>query len=115
LTDFHTRLKFVPSTVSAAVQKMGTKGQVTLPKYVRDAPGLRAGDLLETVLIREGALTRPVELTSKKIDDLEEALAEAEADVKAGRVSKPYQSAHALVRDAVAAGRHRRRCAGAKS
>jgi AbrB family looped-hinge helix DNA binding protein len=94
---------------------MGTKGQVTLPKHVREALGLKAGDLLETVLTREGALTRPVELRPRKIDDLEEALAEAEADVKAGRVSRPYRSAHALVRDAVAAGRRRRRRAGTKN
>lgn len=30
--------------------------------------------------------------------ELEAALAEAEADIKAGRVSKPYRSARALVR-----------------
>jgi hypothetical protein len=40
---------------------------------------------------------------------LEEALAEAEADVKAGRVSKPYRSARALVRDAIRAGKQRGR------
>ena len=68
---------------------MGTKGQVTLPKRVREALGLRAGDLLETVLTPEGALTRPVELKPKKVDALEEALAEAEADVKAGRSASP--------------------------
>ncbi len=102
--------------MSTAVQKMGAKGQVTLPKHVREALGLKAGDLLETVLTREGALTRPVELKPKKVDDnQEEALAEAEADVKAGRVSKPYQSAHALIRDALAAGRRQRRRAGTKN
>ncbi len=101
--------------MTTAVQKMGTKGQVTLPKRVREALGLKAGDLLETVLTPEGALTRPVELKPKKVDALEEALAEAEADVKAGRVSKPYQSAHALVRDALAAGRRQHRRAGTKN
>ena len=44
---------------------MGTKGQVTIPKRVREALGLKAGDLLETVLTPKGALTRPVELTPK--------------------------------------------------
>ncbi len=101
--------------MSVAVQKLGAKGQVTLPKRVREALGLKTGDLLETVLTPEGALTRPVELKRKRVDDLEDALAEAEADVKAGRVSRPYQSAHALVRDALAAGKRRRRCAGAKN
>jgi AbrB family looped-hinge helix DNA binding protein len=101
--------------MSSAVQKMGTKGQVTLPKRVRDALGLKPGDLLETVLTREGALTRPIELRPRKIDELQEALAEAEADVKAGRVSKPYNSARALVRGAIAAGRRQRRRAGTKN
>jgi len=40
---------------------------------------------------------------------LEEALVEAMADVKAGRVSKPYRSARALVGDAIRAGKKRER------
>lgn len=94
--------------MAVSVQKVGPKGQVTLPKHVREALGLKTGGLVETVLTREGALTRPVEIRAKKVD-LEEALAEAEADVRAGRVSKPYRSARALVRDAVRAGKQRGR------
>ncbi len=46
----------------------------------------------------------------ESLPSLEHALAEAEADVKAGRVSGPYRSARALVRDAIRAGkRHARR------
>ena len=56
------------SKTMALVQKVGPKGQVTLPKHVRDALGLKTGDLVETVLGREGAITRPVELRRKKID-----------------------------------------------
>jgi len=41
---------------------------VTLPKHVREALGLRTGELVETVLTPEGALTRPVELRPRKID-----------------------------------------------
>jgi len=95
--------------MAVSVQKIGPKGQVTLPKHVREALGLKTGGLVQTVLTRDGALTRPVELHPKKVD-VESALAEAMADVKAGRVSKPYRSAHALVRDAIRAGkRHARR------
>ena len=96
---------------------MGARGQVTLPKHVREALGLKAGDLLETVLVRRGALTRPVDPKAKRVEDrdLELALAEAEADVKAGRVSKPYHSAHALVRDALAAGKRQRHRARTKN
>lgn len=103
--------------MSTAVQKMGARGQVTLPKHVREALGLKAGDLLETVLVRRGALTRPVDPKAKRVEDrdLELALAEAEEDVKAGRVSKPYHSAHALVRDALAAGKRQRHRARTKN
>jgi len=88
-----------------SVQKIGAKGQVTLPKRVRDAFGLKAGDLVETVLTREGALTRPVELRPKKVD-IERELEAAEADVKAGRVHGPFKTASALLR---AAKRHGKR------
>ncbi len=91
--------------MAVSVQKVGPKGQVTLPKHVREALGLKTGGLVETVLTREGALTRPVELRPKTID-LEAALAEAEADVKAGRVSKPFKSVREFVGIAK---QHRRR------
>src|SRR5260370_29301692 len=90
LTDFSTGLQFIQHAMTTAVQKMGTKGQVTLPKRVREALGLKAGDLLETVLTPEGALTRPVELKPKKVDALEDALADAEADVQEGQRTQPH-------------------------
>jgi AbrB family looped-hinge helix DNA binding protein len=93
--------------MAVSVQKVGPKGQVTLPKHVREALGLKTGGLVETVLTREGALTRPVELRPKKVD-VEAALAEAEADVKAGRVSKPFRSVREFVRIAKQHGRRAR-------
>jgi hypothetical protein len=60
---------------------------------------------MEATASREGILLKPKILVDR---DLEQALAEAEADVKAGRVSKPYRSARALVRDAARAGKRRR-------
>jgi len=41
-------------------------------------------------------------------EELEKALAEAEADVKAGRVSGRYKTADALVRDAITPGKRHR-------
>ena len=76
--------------------KVGPKYQVVIPKKVRDAAGLNVGDLVEAVSTPDGVLLKPKVLVDRA---LEEALAEAEADVKAGRVSKPYRSARALVRD----------------
>ena len=86
----------------STVTKVGPKFQVVIPKKVREAAGLKPGDLIEATLGREGILLKPKVLVDR---GLEEALAEAEADVRAGRVSKPYKSAHALVRDAIRAGK----------
>ena len=82
--------------------KVGPKYQVVIPKNVRDVAGLKVGDLVEAISTPNGVLLKPKVLVDRA---LEEALAEAEADVKAGRVSKPYRSAHALVRDAIRAGK----------
>jgi len=94
--------------MAVSVQKIAPKGQVTLPKHVREALGLKTGGLVQTVLTPEGALTRPVELHPKKVD-VESALAEAMADVKAGRVSKPFKSVREFVRIAKRHGRARPR------
>jgi len=83
--------------MAVSVQKIGPKGQVTLPKQVRDALGLKAVELVETILTPEGALTRPVELRPRKVD-LKKRLEQAEADVKAGRVRGPFNTASAVTR-----------------
>ena len=83
--------------MAVRVQKIGPKGQVTLPKHVRDALGLKTGELVETILTTEGALTRPVELRPKKID-LKKRLGAAEADVRAGRIYGPFKTASATLR-----------------
>jgi len=86
----------------STLTKVGPKYQVVIPKKVRQTLRLNIGDLMEATASREGILLKPKVLVDR---DLEQALAEAEADVKAGRVSKPYRSARALVRDAIRAGR----------
>jgi AbrB family looped-hinge helix DNA binding protein len=91
--------------MAVSVQKVGPKGQVTLPKQVRVALGLKTGALVETVLTRDGALTRPVEIRPKKVD-VEQELEAAMADVAAGRVHGPFKTAGAVLR---AAKRHGRR------
>jgi AbrB family looped-hinge helix DNA binding protein len=90
--------------MALSAQKVGPKFQVTIPKKVREALGIKAGDLVETSLGREGAVIRPVELVPRKVD-IEKELEAAMAEVKAGRVSKPFKSARALVHDALRHGR----------
>ena len=92
----------------ATATKVGPKYQVVIPKKMREAAGLKPGDLIEAELARDGRIVLQPKILMDR--GLEQALADAEADVKAGRVSKPYRSARALVRDAIRAGKqHRRR------
>lgn len=70
--------------------KVGPKYQVTIPRAVRKALRLEAGDLLEVRVAGREVLLKPKVLVDR---DLEQALAEAEADIKAGRVYGPYDSA----------------------
>ncbi|MFO8084938.1 MAG: AbrB/MazE/SpoVT family DNA-binding domain-containing protein [Desulfobacterales bacterium] len=51
-----------------ALATVTSKGQVTIPKEVRDSLGLRFGDKIEIIITENGtALIRPI---SKKVDDI---------------------------------------------
>ncbi len=51
-----------------AIATLTNKGQVTIPKAVRDSLGLKTGDKLEFVIIESGeAFLRPV---TKRVDDV---------------------------------------------
>jgi len=89
----------------ASVTKVGHKYQVVIPKSIRDAAGLQVGDYMEADLTTEGILLRPKTLVDR---DLKDALKEALADVAKGRMSKPFKSAHALVRSLKRPVRHAR-------
>lgn len=80
----------------SAITKIGPKYQVVIPKKIRESLRLRVGDFVEATVSRRGVVLQPKVVVDRPLDD---ALAEAVADVKAGRVSKPYRSASALVRD----------------
>jgi len=83
--------------MATTAQKLGPKYQVTIPKPVRDALGLKVGDLVETTISRAGAVIRPVVLVPKKLD-LKKQLEESEAAVKAGRVLGPFKTAGAAMK-----------------
>ena len=92
--------------MATTATRVGPKYQVVIPKKVREAAGLKVGDLVEATLGRDGIVLRPkVQVLIDKDPAVERALAEALADVKAGRVSKPHRSARAAVRDALRCGR----------
>lgn len=90
----------------ATATKVGHKYQVVIPKRIRDAAGLKVGDYIEAVLTREGILLRPKMLVDR---DLNIAIEEAVADAAAGRISKPFKSARALVRSLKRPMRHARK------
>ena len=51
-----------------AIATLTTKGQVTIPKEVRDFLKLRKGDKIEIIATKEGeGISRPI---SKKVDDV---------------------------------------------
>ena len=51
-----------------ALATITSKGQVTIPKEVRDSLGLGFGDKIEIIITEDGAaLMRPI---SKKVDDI---------------------------------------------
>jgi AbrB family looped-hinge helix DNA binding protein len=81
-----------------AITKVGPKYQVTIPKAAREAVGLDVGDLVDAIPQENGILLRPKTVVDKH-PFIEARLREAEADIKAGRVSKAFDSVDDLLTD----------------
>lgn len=79
------------------VTKVGPKYQVTIPKQVREALGLKVGDLVQASVGKDKSIVLHRKRLVDFDADLEEALAEAEADYKAGRVLGPFDTAEETV------------------
>ncbi len=75
--------------------KVGPKYQVTIPKSVREALKLETGDLLEVQVIGRDVVLKPKVLVDRD-PSLRQALAEAEEDIKSGRVYGPYNAKEAI-------------------
>jgi AbrB family looped-hinge helix DNA binding protein len=76
--------------------KLGRSRQIVIPKKLYDALGLAPGDYLEVELYKDNRLlVTPKELVDKH-PEIEKRLAEAEEDMKAGRVSGPFTTAQEL-------------------
>lgn len=73
-----------------------SKGQVTIPKRIRDELDLDAGTELEFVLEEDGTIqVRPKEPAMDRLRDVKEQLAEHDVDVEAmRRDSKAEWSSH---------------------
>jgi AbrB family looped-hinge helix DNA binding protein len=87
------------------ISKLGQRRQVVIPKEICDELGLQEGDFVE-VASEEGKVI----ITPKKVVDADEVLttpqravidqrlAEADEDIKAGRVSGPFATVDTLKR-----------------
>ena len=76
---------------SAYLAKVGTSGQFAIPKKVREALDLRAGDYVEVVVQKGGNFV----VTPKTF--IERRLAEGLRDIKAGRTTGPFNTVDDLV------------------
>jgi AbrB family looped-hinge helix DNA binding protein len=81
-----------------ALTKVGPKYQVTIPKAAREAVGLDVGDVVDAIPQENGILLRPKPVVEKH-PVIEARLREAEADIKAGRVSKAFTAVDDLLAD----------------
>ena len=83
--------------MASAATKVGPKFQITIPKNIRDAVGLKVGDLVEASVGRDGIVLRQKVLIHKPVS-LARQLDESEAAVRAGRVLGPFKLAGAAMR-----------------
>jgi AbrB family looped-hinge helix DNA binding protein len=87
------------------ISKLGQRRQVVIPKEICEDLGLDVGDFVEvqqvsgTVVIKPKKLVDADEvLTARQKADIDARLAEAEADIRAGRVYGPFDSVKSMVK-----------------
>jgi len=86
------------------IVKVQRKGQVTIPTRLRAQLGLVDGDLVEARAHRGRIVLTPKiivdrEYTPAQRRVIDARLAKAEADIKAGRVSKPFSNQSEFIAD----------------
>jgi AbrB family looped-hinge helix DNA binding protein len=87
------------------ISKLGQRQQVVIPKEICEDLGLDVGDFVEVQQVSGTVVIKP-----KKLIDVDEVLtpeqkaminarlAEAEADIRAGRIYGPFDSVKAMVK-----------------
>ncbi|TSC62346.1 MAG: hypothetical protein G01um1014106_639 [Parcubacteria group bacterium Gr01-1014_106] len=85
------------------ISKLGQRRQVVIPKQIWDELGLETGDYVEVQRIKGTVVIKPKKLvdaedvlTSAQKAVIDAGLAEAEEDIKAGRVSGPFKTVEEL-------------------
>ena len=87
------------------ISKLGQHRQVVIPKEIWDELGLETGDYVEVQRVKGTVVITPKKLVDRDEDltpaqraVIDARLAEAEADIKAGRVSGPFDTVDELKR-----------------
>jgi AbrB family looped-hinge helix DNA binding protein len=87
--------------------KLGTSRQIVIPKKLYDELGLTPGDYIEVERQGSKLVLTPKELVEKH-PEIDRRLAEAEEDVKAGRLSGPFKTANEAVQALRSASRRKK-------
>ena len=87
------------------IGKIGQRRQVVIPKDIFDALGLQTGDFVEVKQVRGTVVIKPKKLvdadevlTPAQKAQIDARLAEGLEDIKAGRVSGPFNTVDDLKR-----------------
>jgi AbrB family looped-hinge helix DNA binding protein len=87
------------------ISKLGQRRQVVIPKEICDELGLQEGDFVEVTSAQGKVIIKPKKvvdadevLTPAQRAVIDKRLAEAEGDIKAGRVSGPFATVDQLKR-----------------
>ena len=87
------------------ISKLGQHRQVVIPKDICDELGLQEGDFVEVSRVEGLVIIKPKKLvdaddalTPAQRASIDKRLAEAEEDIKAGRVSGPFATVDTLKR-----------------
>ena len=85
--------------MAGTLTKITRNFQVTIPPATRRALKLRVGDFVEATPHRQGVLLRPAKVVTEEAfeQEISRRLQEGLADVKAGRVSRPFSTVNELV------------------
>ena len=87
------------------IGKIGQRRQVVIPKEIFDALGLQTGDFVEVTQVKRTVVIKPKKivdadevLTPEQKAQIDARLAEAEEDIKHGRVLGPFDTAKEAIR-----------------
>jgi AbrB family looped-hinge helix DNA binding protein len=87
------------------ISKLGQRRQVVIPKEICEELGLQVGDFVEVTSAAGKVVIKPKKivdaddiLTPAQRAVIDKGLAEAEEDIRAGRVYGPFDSADAMLR-----------------